>query len=324
MKRDQILGVLCIGFAAALASGGAAAQAYPSKPIRVIVPFTPGSGTDIVARAVGERLQQNLGQPVVVENRPGAGGTIGAAQVAQSAPDGYTILIQSSGHTVNPWIYPNLSYDTLKDLAGVTPLASLPNVLIIAPSKNIKSVQELVAKAKANPGQLNYGSAGTGSATHMNAEKFRAAAGFDAVHVPYKGTPEAITETMTGRIDYFFAPVVSALPMIKDGRVLAIAVGTPKRSSVLPEVPTTTEAGLPGSEYVFWVGMLVPAKTPREIIVKLNQETIKALESPEVRERLAKLGAEPMPMQPEQFDALIRDETAANAKLVKEAGIKAN
>ncbi|MCU0898596.1 MAG: tripartite tricarboxylate transporter substrate-binding protein, partial [Burkholderiales bacterium] len=239
-------------------------------------------------------------------------------------PDGYTILVQSSSHTVNPFTFQTLPYDTQKEFSGVTPLAVLPNVLIISPTKGIKSVQELVAAAKAKPGSINYASAGSGSATHLNAEKFRLGAGFDGVHVPFKGSPEAITEVMTGRVDYYFSPVVSALPQIKDGKLLALAVGSPTRSSVLPDVPTTVEAGVPNSEYTFWVGMLVPAKTPREIVKKLHDEVQKAIASPEVKERFAKLGAEPMPMSPEQFDAFIRDEMVANEKLIKAAGIKAN
>ena len=314
--------VAAMGVAASIAS--AQPLGYPNKIVHIIVPFSPGSATDIIARTIGDKLSAGLGQPVVVENRPGAGGTIGAGVVAAAAPDGYTLLVQSSGHTVNPHIYTTLSYDTLRDFAGVTTLVNLPNVLVIAPGKGIKSVQELVAAAKAKPGQLNYASAGSGSATHMNAEKFRAAAGFDAVHIPYKGTPEAITEVIAGRVDYFFAPMVSGLPMIKDGKVLALAVGSAKRSSVLPDVPTTVEAGVAGSDYNFWIGMLAPAKTPRDIVTRLNEEVLKALQAPEVKERLAKLGAEPLPMSPEQFDAYIREELAANARIVKAAGIKAN
>jgi tripartite-type tricarboxylate transporter receptor subunit TctC len=287
------------------------------------VPFTPGSTTDIIARGVTDRLAVGLGQPVVVENRSGAGGTIGAAVVAKADPDGYTVLVHSSSHTVNPATYESLPFDTLRDFAGVTPLASLPNVLIISPAKNIRSVKELIAAAKAKPGSMNYASAGAGSATHLNAEKFRIQAGIDAVHVPFKGSPEAITEVMTGRVDYYFSPVAPVLSQIKEGKVVALAVGSPKRSSVLPDVPTTAEAGVPGSEYNFWIGMLVPAKTPREIVNRLYQETQKALASAEVKERFAKLGAEPMPMTPEQFDAYIKEELAANTKLVKAAGIKA-
>ena len=300
----------------------AGAQVFPDKPIHFIVPFTAGSGTDIVARTVAEPMSRALGQPIIIENRPGAGGTLGAAQVAKSAPDGYTLLVHSAGHVANPSIYSNLPYDTVKDFAGITPLASLPNVLIVAPAKGWKSVQEMVDNARANPGKLNYGSAGIGSATHMNAEIFRESAKFDAVHVPFKGTPEAMTETATGRIDYFFAPLSSALPLIRDGRLQALAVGTPQRSPVLPNVPTTVESGFPKSEYVFWVALLAPAGTPKAVVDRLNAEALKALASAEVKEKLAVLGAEPMPMSPAAFDAFIRSETARMAEIVKSAGIK--
>lgn len=324
MKYSSLVVALSAALCATNALAQVASAGYPSKPIRIIVPFTPGSGTDVLARGISDRLVANLGQPVLVENRPGAGGTIGANVVAQAPADGYTILVQSSSHTVNQWTYATLPYDTARDFAAVTPLASLPNVLIVAPSKGIKSVKELVDMAKAKPGAINYASAGAGSATHLNAEKFRVQAGFEGTHIPFKGSPEAITEVMTGRVDYYFAPVVSALPQIKDGRLLALAVGSGKRSSVLPDVPTTVEAGVPGSDYNFWVGMLVPAKTPRDIINRLYEETQKALASPEVKERLAKLGAEPMPMTAAEFDAYIKDELASNEKLIKAAGIKAN
>jgi tripartite-type tricarboxylate transporter receptor subunit TctC len=317
MKISRLLAAFALAAPLAWAQGG-----YPDKPIRFIVPFTAGSGTDIVARTVAEPMSRSLGQPIVVENRPGAGGTLGAAQVAKSAPDGYTFLIHSAGHVANASIYPNLPYDTVKDFAGVTPLASLPNVLIVSPAKGWKSVKDLVDNARAHPGVLNYGSAGMGSATHMNAEIFRESAKFDAVHVPFKGTPEAMTETATGRIDFFFAPLSSALQLIKDGRLQALAVGTGQRSPLLPNVPTTVEAGFPKSEYVFWVALLAPAGTPRSIIDRLNAEALKALASPEVKEKLAVLGAEPMPMSPAAFDAFIRDETVRMTGVVKGAGIK--
>jgi tripartite-type tricarboxylate transporter receptor subunit TctC len=304
------------------AATSANAEGFPDRPIHFVVPFTAGSGTDIVARIVAEPMSRALGQTIIVENKPGAGGTLGAAQVAKSAPDGYTLLVHSAGHVANPAIYTNLPYDTLKDFAGVTPLASLPNVLIVSPSKGWKTVQDLVQAAKANPGKLNYGSAGIGSATHMNAEIFRQSAGFDAVHVPFKGTPEAMTETATGRIDFFFAPLLSALPFIKDGRLLALAVGTPQRSPVLPNVPTTVESGFPKSEYVFWVAMLAPSATPKAVVDRLNAEALKALASPDVKEKLAALGAEPMPMSTSAFDAFLRSETARIAEIVKSAGIK--
>ncbi|HYU68068.1 MAG TPA: tripartite tricarboxylate transporter substrate binding protein [Burkholderiales bacterium] len=301
---------------------GALAQAWPTKPVRIIVPFTPGSGTDIMARTVSEKLAAQLGQPAVVENRPGAGGTIGAGLVAKSEADGYTILVHSSSYTVTPSTYQNLPYDTLRDLTGITPLGLLPNVLVIAPSKGIGSVKELVAAAKARPGSMNSASVGIGSATHLNAERFRLGAGIEVVNVPFKGTPEALTEVITGRVDYYFCPVNAALPFLKDGKVRALAVGSTKRSLALPELPTTLEAGVPNSDYNFWVGMFAPAKTPREVVNRLYLETVKALRSGDVREKLARLGAEPMDYDPEQFNAYIRDEIAANAALVKAAGIK--
>lgn len=319
------LAPLAIAIAIALgftASAATAQQQWPVKPIRVVIPFTAGSGTDVVARSVTDTLSKNLGQPVVVENRAGAGGTIGTAVVAKADPDGYTVLINSSSHTVNPWTYSGLSFDAVRDFSAVTPLGSLPNVLVVAPSKGIKSVKDLITMAKAKPGSLNYASAGAGSATHLNIEKFRLQAGIEGTHVPFKGTPEALTEVMTGRVDIYFSPVVSALNQIREGRLVALAVGTAKRSSVLPDVPTTIEAGVPNSEYNFWVGMFVPSKTPRDIVQRLYQETQKALNSPDVKDRLAKLGAEPMPLSPDQFDKYVVDETKVNEGLVKAAGVK--
>jgi len=320
MKIARLLAVALLAAAVAPLH----AQTYPSKPVKVVVPFTPGSATDIIARALGERLQASLGQPIIVENRPGAGGTIGAALVAQSPPDGYTLLVQSSGHTVNPHIYASLGYDTLKDFASVTPLVTLPNVLIVSPAKGYKTVGDLVAAAKAKPGALNYASAGTGSATHMNSEKFRAAAGIVAVHVPMKGTPEAITETIAGRVDWFFAPLISAGPMIKDGKAVALAVGTSRRAANLPDVPTTVEAGVPNSDYTFWIALFAPAKTPREIVDKLHDEVVKVMASPEMKERLATLGAEAWTMGSAPFDDYVKQELAANASIVSAAGIKPN
>ena len=300
----------------------AAAQPYPNKPVRIVVPITPGSATDIVVRAVGEQLQARLGAPVVVENRPGAGTTIGSAVVAKSAPDGYTLLANSSAHTANLWMYPSLPYDSAKDFAPVAPLASLPNVLIVAPGSPWKSVADLVADAKAAPGKLNYASAGIGSGTHMNAEKFRLAAGFQAEHIAFKGTPEAITETMTGRVQWFFAPLVAAISPLRDGRLRALAVGSRQRSSLLPEVPTTEEAGAPDSAFNFWLGLWAPAKTPAEIVDKLNGAVQESLKSPEVRERLAKLGGDPLLMTPRQFETFLEGEFKSNEILVKNAGIK--
>src|SRR6185436_7010269 len=252
-----------------------APQSWPSRSLRVVVPFTAGSGTDAVGRLVTERLATQLGQNFVIENRPGAGGTIGMAVVSKANPDGYTILVHSSSYTVTPTTYPNAPYDTVRDFSGVTPLANLPNVLVIAPSKGIRSVKELVAAAKAKPGSLTYASAGAGSATQLNAERFRLGAQFEGVHVPFKGTPEALTEVITGRVDIYFCPVISVLQFLKEGRVVALAVGSTKRSTALPDMPTTLEAGIPNSDYNFWVGMAVPSKVPRGIVAKLYQQTEK-------------------------------------------------
>ena len=323
MRAPRIL-VACLAALAALATP-AVAQPWPSKPVKVIVPFTPGSATDIIARTLGERLQPVLGQPVVVENRPGAGGTIGAGLVAQAAPDGYTLLVQSSGHTVNPHIYTSLPYDTLRDFAGVTPLVQLPNVLIVAPSKGYRSVAELVAAAKAKPGALNYASAGTGSATHMNSEKFRAAAGIDAVHVPMKGTPEAITETISGRVDWFFAPLVSAAPMIKDGKAVALGVGTSKRSALLPDVPTVGESGVSGTrgfEAVGWLGLMAPKGTPPEVVARLQREVNDALRAPDMVAYVAERGSEVAPTTGPEFDAFVAAEIRKWGRAVKVSGAK--
>jgi tripartite-type tricarboxylate transporter receptor subunit TctC len=301
----------------------AQAQTWPQKPVHIIVAFTPGSATDVMARSVSNELSERLGQPVIIENRPGAGGTIAAAQVAKATPDGYTLLVNSSGHTVNPWIYEKLPYDTAKDLMGVTIIARQPNVLVVSPDKGWKTVADLVNQAKAQPGKMSFASAGVGSATHMNGEKFKVAARIDVLHVPYKGTPEALNDVMGGRVDYFFSPVVSALSIVNDKRLMALAVGSPARASVLPNVPTTEEAGYKGSAYNYWAGVFAPAGTPPAAIERLNKELVAVLALPEVKERLAKVGADPAPTTPAEFDALVVRELAENSELVKAAGIKA-
>ena len=293
------------------------------QPIKLIVPFTAGSGTDVVARLLAEKLGPVLGTTIVVDNRAGAGGTLGAALVAKAPADGYTLLVHSAGHLVNPALYPNLSYDTIKDFAGVTALASLPNVLVTTPGR-FKDVRDLVEQARSKPGTLNYGSAGNGSATHMNAEVFRFAAGIQAQHVPFKGTPEALNEAMAGRIDWFFAPMVSALSLVQSGKLKALAVGTARRSDVLLQVPTTVEAGVPGSEYLFWVGLFAPAKTPSPTVDRLQVQVASIMTSPEMKERLDKLGAEPFVLAPAVFDKFIVDETAKSQQIVRAAGIKLN
>jgi len=310
-----------LALAAVFLQGAAHAQdAYPSRPIHIIVPFTAGSATDVVARLVGEKLSAAWGQPVVVENKPGAGGTIGIAQTAKSEPDGYTFVVVSTGHAVNHVLYKDLPYDTLKDLAGVASLASLPSVLVVSPSLGVKSVRELVALVKARPGAYNYGTAGVGSAAHINSEKFNVAAGIKAVHVPLKGTPPILTETMAGRVHFAWVPTLSSMGLLKDGKLVALAVSTAKRTPVLPDVPTIAEAGYPGGQFDFWLGMLAPAKTPRDVVTKVNAEINRALRSSDMIERLARLGSEPMPMTPDQFDAFIAKEYEVLGKIMRDAG----
>jgi tripartite-type tricarboxylate transporter receptor subunit TctC len=312
-----------LGVVFALVSSMAIAQPYPSKPVRIIVPFTPGSATDTMARPVADKLSAALGQQFLVENRPGAGGTIGIAALAKSPPDGYTLAVVSTGHVVNPVLYANLQYDTLKDFSGVAPLAGQPSVLVVAPSLGVRTVKELVAMAKQKPGQLNYATAGTGSAAHISAEKFRMAAGIDAVHVPLKGSPESVTETMGGRTHFTWTPLTTAIGQIRGGQLLALAVSTGKRSAALPEVPTIAEAGFPRGEFNVWVGMLAPAHTPPDVLGRLNSEIQKALAAADMQERLAKLGAEPMTMSPQQFDAFLKEEYAVLGEVMRAAGVKA-
>ena len=299
------------------------AQSYPAKPVHVIVSFTAGSATDILARTYGEKLSQLWGQPVVVENRPGAGGSIGAGVVAKSPADGYTLLVNSAAQAYNPSIYSNLPFDTVKDFVDIAALGGQPNVLVVAPSAGVKSVAELIALAKEKPGQLNFGSAGTGSGTHINGEKFKLAAGIDVVHIPYKGTPEALTDTIAGRVTYFFSPISAALPFVRDGKLVALAVSTAKRSSALPNVPTVAESGLPGFDYSLWVGLFAPAGTPPGVVDKIARDVSTVAQSPDVKERFATLGAEAMPMTPQQFTRFVQTEIDESAKVIKAAGIKA-
>jgi tripartite-type tricarboxylate transporter receptor subunit TctC len=318
MNRWRQLAVAVLAFWTTLAFG----QAFPNKPVKIVVPFTAGSATDILARTFGQKLSELWGQPVIVENRPGAGGTIGAALVAKSPADGYTLLVHSAAQAVNASIYPALPYDTTKDFVEVATLGGQPNVLVVAPSTGYKTVADLIAAAKKSPGALNFGSAGTGSGTHINGEKFKLAAGIDVVHIPYKGTPEAITDTMTGRVTYFFSPISAALPNIREGKLVALGVSTAKRSSALPNVPTIAESGLPGFDYNLWVGMFAPAGTPADVVDRINADVAKVLQTPDARERLAALGAEAMVMTPAEFRKFMRDEIDDSAKVVKAAGIK--
>jgi tripartite-type tricarboxylate transporter receptor subunit TctC len=298
-------------------------QGYPSKPVRMVVPFTAGSATDILARTVGQKLSELWGQPVVIDNRPGAGGTIGAAIVAKAPADGYTLLVHSAAQAYNPSIYANLPYDTVKDFAEVVPLAGQPNVLVVSPSTGMKTVADLIAAAKQRPGALNFASAGNGSGTHINGEKFKVAAGIDVVHVPYKGTPEALTDTMAGRTTYFFSPISAALPQVREGKLAALGVSTARRSSALPEVPTVAESGLPGFDYNLWVGVFAPAGTPADLVDKINRDVLGLLATPEVKERLAALGADAMPMTPAEFRRFVQQEIVESGKVIKAAGIVA-
>ncbi|RZJ21645.1 MAG: tripartite tricarboxylate transporter substrate binding protein, partial [Haliea sp.] len=289
-RRAGLLLGACLAAMTTLVPHAAAQDAaWPSKPIRAIVPFAAGAATDIVARAVLEQVSRQLGQPILVDNKPGAGTTIGSAAAAHAEPDGYTILVQSNSHTVTPATYRNLSYDPAKDLSGVIPLASVPMVLVTAPGKNISTLNELVRQARSKPDSMNYASAGAGGATHLGAERLRIAGGFTGVHVPYKSSSEALTEVMAGRVDYYFSPIGLAIPFMKTNRLVALAVSSSKRSSALPELRTMAEAGLANAEYDVWIGMFAPSRTPRAIINRLNEETAKALRSPELREKFATL-----------------------------------
>jgi tripartite-type tricarboxylate transporter receptor subunit TctC len=306
------------------ASFAAQQQAFPSKPIRMLVPFSPGSQTDILARWIGEKMAENWGQQVVVDNRPSAGGTIASQYVLQANPDGHTLMMVSTGHAGNPTLYSKLPYDTIRDFSGVTRVASVPNLLIVAPALGVKSVKELVAAAKAKQGQFNFSSAGIGSGTQINGEMFKLAAGIDATHVPYKGAPEAVNEVMAGRVQFCFSPILVAVGQVKAGRVLAIAVSTASRSPMFPNVPTVAESGIPGFEYDQWYGLLVAAKTPRPLVNTLNKEVVRILALPDIKERLLTQGAQPAPTTPEEFDRFIRSEVNRFSKVLIAAGAKIN
>jgi tripartite-type tricarboxylate transporter receptor subunit TctC len=317
---QSLLKVFVAGLAIVALHAGA--QGYPNKPVHAIISFTPGSATDIVGRTVMQKVSEYWGQPVVSENRAGAGGSIGTAVVARAAPDGYTLLIDSSGHSITPAMYATLPYDITKDFIDVAAFASQPNVLVVAPNSSIKSVADLIAQAKANPGKINFGSAGVGSGTHLNLEKFKLMTGINVTHVPYKGTPDVLTDIIGGRTDCYFAPISAVMAFIKDGRVRALAVSTAKRSSQLPDVPTVAEAGVPGFEFSLWFGVWAPTGTPADVVEKISKDVNRALADPGVRDRLAKLGNDPLTMEPAAFAKFVRAEAEDYAKVVKAAGIK--
>jgi len=309
--------------AAAWPPGSALAQAWPSKPIKYIVPFAPGGTTDILARTIGEKLSVALGQPVVIENKPGAGGGVGADVTAKAAPDGYTIMGGTiSTHAINASLYANLPYDPVKDFVAVTLIARVPNLLVINPEIPAKNVAELIALMKANPGKFTFASSGNGTSQHLSGELFKAMAGVEMQHVPYKGSPPALQDVVGGQVSMTFDNITTAWPLAKAGKLRALAVTTAKRSSVAPEVPTLAESGLPGFEIGSWQGVFAPAGTPPEIVKRLNAEIVKILNLPDVREKLVALGAEPVGDTPEQFSAYVKTEVVKWSDIVRKSGAK--
>ncbi len=308
--------------ALALCSASAVAADYPTKPVRFIVAFPPGSATDIVGRLYTQKWTEMWGQTVIADNRPGAGGSIAAAIAAKSNPDGYTLLMHSSGHTVNPSLYAKLPFDTLKDFVDIGPLAQQPNVMVTHPSSPYKTVQDVLSAAKAKPGVLNFASAGVGSGTHLNLEKLKLMAKVDMNHVPYKGSAEAMADVVGGRVDFYFAPVSTMQGQLQAGKVRAIAVSTIKRSSVLPSVPTIAESGVPGFDFSLWFGVWAPTGVPQPVIAKIASSIKAAGNDPAVKSKLAGLGNEPMEMAPAQFAKFVREEIATGATVLKAAGIK--
>ena len=323
MRYEWIAAVAALVVAAALPAA-AAEQKYPTKPIRMLVPFTPGSQTDILARWMGEKVTESSGQQVVVDNRPGAGGTIASQYVLAANADGYTLMMVSTGHAGNATLYSKLPYDTVKDFSGVTRVASVPNLLVVPPSLGVKSVKELIAMAKSKPGQFNFSSAGVGSGTQINGEMFKVVTGIEVTHVPYKGAPEALNETIAGRVQFCFTPILVAAGQVKAGKVTALAVSTAKRSPMFPELPTVAEAGVPGFEYDQWYGLLASAQTPRPLVKVVNKEMVRVLNLPDIKERMLTQGATPAPTTPEEFDAFIRSEVKRFAKVLIAAGARIN
>lgn len=321
---SAIVAFIRIAVLAAAGTASALAQNYPTKPIRILIGQAPGSATDVVSRVVGNRLSEGLGQPIVIEARPGAGGVVGTEAAARSAPDGYTLFMgNNSTHGSNPAVYAKLPYDAVKDFAPISFVASVPYVLVVEPSLPVNSVQELIAFAKARPGKINYASAGNGSTHQFCAELLKSTAGIDVVHIPYKGSPPGIAAVLAGEVSLMFANLTDVGSQIKSGRVKALAVTTLKRAELLPSVPTMVEAGVPDFEITSWFGLLAPAGTPASIVARLNAETVKVLGRADVKATLAAQGLEVKPGSPEQFAAYIKSEIARFTKIGKAAGIKA-
>jgi tripartite-type tricarboxylate transporter receptor subunit TctC len=319
----RVAGLFLLAALLACVADGALAQGYPAKPIKIVVPFTPGGTTDVLARAVGQKLTANWGQPVVIDNRPGAGGNIGSEVVAKAAGDGYTLLMGTiSTHGINPSLYTKLPFDAVKDFAPVSLVARVPNVLVLHPSVPANSVKELIALAKAKPGQLNFASSGNGTSIHLSGEMFKTMAGVQMSHIPYKGSAPALTDLLGGQVSLMFDNMPTALPHVKAGRLKALAVTTAKRSPALPELPTVAESGLPDFEATSWFGVLAPAATPKEIVSKLSGEIAKILKTPDVQAQLSGQGAEPVGSTAEEFATHIKSEMAKWAKVVKESGAR--
>lgn len=306
-----------------LSGADAAAQAYPAKSIRILVGFTPGGAPDVTARVIAQKLTESWKQQVIVENRPGAGGTVAAQILANTAPDGYTLLSVTNSHAVSASIYSKLAYDPIRDFAGITLTSTAPALLLVPHSLGVKSARELIAMAKAKPGELNFSSAGVGSAMHFQGELFNNMAGIRTVHVPMKGPPEALTETMTGRVQFVISPIGVAMSLVKEGKLAAIGVAAGERLPQLPDVPTITESGLPGYKTSNWSGFIAPVKTPRPVINKLNEELRRILSTPEVKTSWAAIGAMPAPISPTEFDRFIADEIETFMKIARSANIKA-
>ena len=317
--RNAIKALACAFAALALQ---AQAQNYPTKPVRLVISFTPGSSTDIIGRAVAAKLQEMWGQPVIAENRPGAGGTVGSEFVARSDPDGYTLLANSSAHVSNPAIYKEMRYDTLRDFVNLALLGGGPNVLVVSPQSGWKTLKDFIDAAKQNPGRLNFASAGIGSATHFNLEKLKIATGIDVVHVPYKGTPEAIGDTIANRVCCYWAPLNAALPHVNGGKATALAISSAQRSALLPNLPSVAEQGYAGFDFTLWVGLWGPAKIPQDIAAKINKDVNAALASPDLKERLTKLGTLPGNLTIAQFTDFVKREIDDTKKIVEAAGIK--
>jgi tripartite-type tricarboxylate transporter receptor subunit TctC len=322
MIRTLGLPAVCLMLGAAPALAADAAAPYPSRPVRIVVPFTPGGQPDIVARLILPKLVETLGQQVIVDNRPGAGGSIGGRIVAGANPDGYTLMSVSAAHAIGPSVRANLGYDPVRDFAGITLMTNAAYYLVVPPSLNVKSVNELIALAKAKPGSLNFTSAGAGSASHFGGEMFKHAAGIDVVHIPHKGIPEALTDVMAGRAHLFMAPFGSTVGLLQAGKLRALAVSTAQRTRMNPELPTIAEAALPGFRLSSWAALYAPAKTPRAIIDRLNQETARALKSPDVEQRLVAVGMEPAPGTPAELDKFTREQVVVSRELAQKAGIK--